>query len=123
MLAQVAQDAAEGLTWSQVLTAATQVVIILGALAAGYASLRKWVRDTAGTAEVRAEVAAQAATTAAQQLATSNGRTVGQYVESSAAKLDELAGMARDNRTLIVETRRELAETRRDLAEHVIKGH
>lgn len=91
--------------WIVGLGAAGTVVGILAGLVLLARAVRTWVRDQA------AQVAATA-----KQVETTNGRTLGQLAESTATKVDELSGMARDNRTLIVDVQRRLDE-------HMVRGH
>lgn len=86
------------------LTAMAQLVVIGGGLAGIYWGIKRWVSDISKNAK-----------SAAQRLETSNGHTVGDYVEEIASSVDELKGMARDNRTRI-----EVMETWRN--EHT-RGH
>ena len=88
----------------QLLGYLAQLVIILGGIGGGYLAVKKWVKSVSKNAEK-----------AAHQLETSNGKTVGEYVEEMAKAIPELQGIARDNRTRI-----ELLETRFD--SH-LKGH
>lgn len=74
----------------QVLGFLAQLVVVGGGVAAIYWGVKKWVGDIADNTKETAK-----------QLETSNGHTVGHYVEDTASKLDELAEVGRENRTLI----------------------
>ena len=74
----------------QTLTFLVQIIIIVGGVGGGYFAIKKWVKAVAKNAKETA-----------RQLETSNGHTVGELVEDSAHKLDELTEYGRENRTLI----------------------
>lgn len=64
------------------------------------------------------------------ELKTGNGATLAEYivkvdakVDVMAAKQDEIAGMSRDNRTLIEDQGRQLRETRDRITLHTVEGH
>lgn len=81
--------------------AGSAMVVLLGLLEIAR-RIRRWVRDQA--AQVH------------QAVDTTNGRTLGQTAKDTADAVDELAGLARDNRTLITDVQRRLDE-------HIVRGH
>lgn len=100
-----AQDAGDAMTWADFLTAATQVVVLLTAIVAAYWGLRRWVQRAAAESRVTA-----------RQLATSNGHTAGQLVESTAAEVTQLRQIADANRV-----RLDALDARLD--RHLTAGH
>ena len=74
----------------QLLGYLVQLTLIGGGIGGMYLAVKRWVKDISGNTKKTAK-----------QLETSNGRTVGQYVEDSAKQLDEIAEYGKENRTLI----------------------
>lgn len=65
-----------------------------------------------------------------KEVATGNGSNIAQYVMKTSnkidvvqEKLDETAGLSRDNRTLITEAKAEIREVRDNLIRHEAKFH
>lgn len=81
--------------------AGSAMVVLLGLLEIAR-RLRRWVREQAAQQ--------------LQALDTTNGKTLGQTARATNEKVDELTGMARDNRTLIHDIQRRLDE-------HIVRGH
>lgn len=79
------------------LGAGSALVVILGGFAAGYVSLRRWIVRTAHPAQQ-----------AADQLRTSNGKTVAEHVESA---VTQIAAVRSDLSAL-----QQMAVTNRDIA-------
>lgn len=109
----LAQDAADGLSWAQVLTAATQVTVLIGAIGTGlgflYVKLRRWVQRAA--AESKAETRQ-----VRDQVAVSNGHKLGELAEATAADVRTLRTMADANRARV-----DALDARLD--RHIIAGH
>lgn len=76
---------------SQLLAIAAQLTILAGSVGAGLLWFKRWVRR---------QVADPTAETT-RQLQTSNGHTIGQLIESTSAKVDELTTFGKENRSLI----------------------
>lgn len=104
LLAQ-AQDAGDGMTWADLLTAATQVVVLLSAIVAAYWGLRRWVQRAARDSEATA-----------RQVRTSNGKTLASYVEATSEEIVELRRLADANRIRI-----DAIDARLD--RHIVSGH
>jgi hypothetical protein len=58
-----------------------------------------------------------------REVQTGNGSTLGEYSVATRSKINEVAGMARDNRTLLEEYTKQMRELRDDLLRHQVKGH
>lgn len=58
-----------------------------------------------------------------RELQTGNGERIGVYAHKNYVKLEEVAGLSRDNRTLIEEHGRQIREVRDELVRHEITGH
>lgn len=58
-----------------------------------------------------------------KELQTGNGSSIAHYVVKTSNKLDEVAGLSRDNRTLIEEHGRQIREVRDELIRHQVEGH
>lgn len=71
----------------QVAATLAAMVVVIGGIAAAVAWLRKWITGLAATASRAERAATVAATRTSEQLKTSNGHTVGQYVEGIAAEV------------------------------------
>lgn len=91
------------LTWPEIATGIAAVVVVASGL---LAALGVWVRHV-----VRRE-----AEPARQQLATSNGHTVGELAESTSATVTELRRMADANRARV-----DALDARLD--RHIVAGH
>lgn len=99
--------------WMQLIVS----LLTAGTLAvAGYLALRRWLRRwIAGVAKDSRE--------AADQLRTSNGTTVAQYVEGMVKQIKDVAAVAHDSARR-ADNAYSLAEhTSRRLDDHILRGH
>lgn len=106
MLAEMAQPGGPGLTWPEI---AGGVAAVLVALSIAMAAGAWWVRHVAHRE-------AAPARQAAHQLATSNGHTAGELLESTAATVQQLKQIADANRVRI-----DALDARLD--RHIVSGH
>jgi uncharacterized membrane protein len=90
---------------SELLPVLASGTLVVGGIAAALVAIRRWIRNVARPAQA-----------AADQLATSDGHTLGQLVEQVAEDVTELRASGRDNRTLITEASRRLDD-------HITRGH
>jgi uncharacterized membrane protein len=90
---------------SELLPMLASATLVVGGIAAALVAIRRWIRNVARPAQA-----------AADQLATSDGHTIAQYVEQVAGDVTELKASSRDNRTLI-------GEVSRRLDDHITRGH
>lgn len=74
----------------QVLGLLAQLVVILAGIGGLYLGLKKWIRNVSTNT-----------TETAHQLQTSNGHTIGQYIETTARQIEELSTFGQTSRILI----------------------
>lgn len=100
----------------QVMATLAAAVVVVSGITAGVVFIRKWIQGLAATALRTEQAATVAADHTTEQLRTSNGHTVGEYVEQTAStvegmrsEISVLTGWASDNRTLAQQARSEAA--------------
>lgn len=74
----------------QVMATLAAMVVVVGGIAGAVVAMRRWIQGLAASAGRAEEAATVAAKQTTQQLATSNGHTIGQYVEQTASAVDLL---------------------------------
>lgn len=95
---------------------AQSIITSLALLGAGYLAFRRWLkRWVAGIAKDSRE--------AAEQLRTSNGTTVAQYVEQMDGKLNAVNTLAQDTSRRLDAVAALAQENSRRLDEHLLRGH
>lgn len=105
----LAQEVADAVGWADAIRLAGMVVALLAGLSGlGWALSRRIKNE--------AKVAALAAEDARRQVATSNGHTAGQLIESTAAEVSQLRQAADANRA-----RLDAVDVRLD--RHIVHGH
>lgn len=86
----IQEDISDAMSAQDWIQTAVDITILLGFVGFLYIGFKKWVRKTATPAE-----------TAAKRLETSNGHTVGYYVEDMHQKLEHVLETSKENRVLI----------------------
>lgn len=74
----------------QVMATLAAMVVVVGGIAAAVVAIRRWIQGLAVSAGRAEQAATRAAEQTTQQLATSNGHTIGQYVEATALAVSQL---------------------------------
>lgn len=132
LLAQAQQEVS--VHWAVVAGGWASVVAIVAAVATaatwGYHRIRRWVRSQAEAVQEQVRDVSRTTASLSRELATSNGHTVGQYVEDSHHRLaritDEiniLTTWAGENRDLAREALAEARRAHERLARHEAAGH